>query len=406
MRGLVALVSREARDARWHLVAAFALGVAVPLATALWPLGAPPDEIVAKMGGRVVVPVVFALFAAATASELVARDVATKRIDALAMLPVPISRVWTAKALFLAATSALFLAWVVAAQLGVVAWARPGALARLPEELIAGAPYLLPGLAFGAATLFFSTLLERGMTAVLAAIVVLVAVACAVQWAAVPAAPGPASAAGWLAIPIVLTAAFVAASRAAFVRGPIHATSKLRVAVVGLCVVAAVATPAGAAIAFGVERATHLAPGEGDPALRRAFVSPDGKWVAVEDSNRAGASRTWIVGVEDGSCRLVADGATCLPPQGVWSAGSTLLVYASSFSVVDGPCRVHCVEIEPTRLGVCDEFHNGQMFWCVVRRSNAETLRDGRRVVVKDGDVMLVSADGDPIRRLFPPKER
>jgi hypothetical protein len=285
-----------------------------------------------------------------------------------------------------------------------VAWARPGALAHLPVELAAAVPTLLVGVAFGAASLFFSTLLERGMTAALAAVVVLVAIACAVQLAAVPAAPGFASKAGWLAIPTVLTAAFVAASRAAFVRGPIHAASKLRIAVVGLCVVAAIAAPAGAAIGFGVERATHLAPGEGDPALRRAFVSPDGKWVAVEDSNRAGASRTWIVGVEDGSCRPIADGRTWFEYADAWLPGSTLRVLTSTFSVIEGSCRMRALDIEPTRLGVCEDVALGA-YDLPMQRAKREP-RVGRLLVRDDGDVMLLDKDGAPTRRLFPPKER
>src|SRR5881628_1184223 len=101
MRTFLPLLRRETRDARWHLVAAAVLGAAVPWAVRHWLLAGGDAELVATAGARAVVPLLFAFFVAATASELVARDVATRRIDALALLPVPIGRVWAAKAAFL-----------------------------------------------------------------------------------------------------------------------------------------------------------------------------------------------------------------------------------------------------------------------------------------------------------------
>jgi len=413
VRGLVALLGRETRDARWHVVSSLAIAVAVTFSVHAWALVTASDEDAALIGTRLVVPVLFALFAASTASDLVARDVATRRIDALAVLPVPVGRVWTAKALFLFAASLLFVAWLVAAEcLAVAAFATPTALARMPAGLAAAVPSLLGGLALGAASLFFSTLLERGMAAALAALVVIVVVAASVQWAAIPAAPGAVTTIAYYAVPLLVGAAFVAASRAAFVRGPIHASSKWRLAYVGIGVLVAIAVPAGAAVALGVDGATRLAPGAGDASRRRAFLSPDGKWVAIEDS-AAVASRTWIVRIDDGSCRPIADGETWFICGDAWLPGSVLRVRTSSFSVLDGPRHFRELVIEPTRLEVAEES------WCqgetiYVRDAGASeqglsrttTPHGEHAVVAADGDVTLVSADGAPLRRLFPPKER
>src|SRR6185369_17062851 len=88
VRGLVALLRREFRDARAHLFCSFALAVAAPFLVHVWALQGRDADVVATVV-RVVVPTLFAMFVAATASDLVARDVATRRIDALAVLPVP-----------------------------------------------------------------------------------------------------------------------------------------------------------------------------------------------------------------------------------------------------------------------------------------------------------------------------
>lgn len=406
MRGFVALFSRESRDARWHLVGAFALAAAAAFAACLWPIEWRSNADVAVVLGRVMPPLFFALFAASTASELVARDVATRRIEALAVLPTSMGRVWTAKFAFLVVASLAFLAWTIGACTAAVAFCTTSdTLSRLPDELLAGAPYLAAGAAFGGASLFFSTLLERGMTAVLASVVVLVAVACAVQWIAPPAAPGAFANAAWVAAPLALATAFVLGSRAAFVGGPVHSSGKVRLALLGLGVVAALVAPAGASLARGLDRTTRLDVGAGDPSLRRAFLSPDGKWVAVEDAAQGGARRTWIVGVADGSCRPVQEGATWFPWDGPWLPESSLQVFACSFSMLEGPCRLRLLDIEPTRREVSeDRAWRGQYDPRLARAAKAARSA-GRVNVLPNGDVTLADQDG-AARVVFPPARR
>jgi len=402
--GFVALMNREARDARWHLVASFAFAVAVPICVHGWWLAGALDAMHAKIGARVLVPIVFGLFVAATASELVARDVATKRIDALAVLPVPIARVWTAKALFLAVASLAFLACLATTELAsLVAFVGPTVRPWLSEELRASVPSLFLAVAFGGASLFFSTLLERGMAAVLASVVALVAIGCAVQWTAPPAAPGAFVYGAAIVAPTALAAAFVFGSRAAFVRGPIHAAGKPRVAFLAFAALVAIAVPSGAALAIGLERTTHLDAGAGDPARRRAFLSPDGKWIAVEDSVEDGARRTWIVSVADGSCRPVHDGTTWFPWNGPWLAESSLRVAAASFSLLDGPCCARQLDIEPTRLDVAEESASCG-YDPRLERADRPVACAGPLHVLADGDVTLATKDG-ATRVVFPPRK-
>jgi hypothetical protein len=351
VRGFVALLRREARDARWHLVAAAAIAAATPFVVRLALDGA-DAEVIAEIAARVVVPVLFALFVAATASDLVARDVATRRIDALAVLPVPVARVWAAKATLLGVSSIAFLAWVVGAQWTVLALLGPdGATRAWMPQLVDAVPSILGGAALGGASLFFSTLIERGMAAALGAVVVLVAALSAIHWADVPATPGGATSFALYALPALVAAAFVVASRTAFVRGPIHAGTKVRLVVTGLAAAAAVLVPAGAALAWTVQSATRLS--DDAAAEFAAEASPDGKWLAVEE-RRGETSRVWLVGLRDDSCREVVAGAARLQPGGAWSLGSMLGVWRTSFSMLGGPCRTTALEIEPSRMGVAD----------------------------------------------------
>ena len=155
MRGFVALLRRECRDARWHLVGSAALAVAVPFAVHGWMMDGASAEAMATTGGCWLVPILFALFAAATASDLVARDVATRRIDALAVLPVPGSLVWAAKFTLFLGASLGFLVWLIAAEWLAIETTRstPGSGLFL-AELLDAIPSLLGGLALGTASLF------------------------------------------------------------------------------------------------------------------------------------------------------------------------------------------------------------------------------------------------------------
>ena len=387
MRGFVALFAREWRDARWNLAASFGVAAAAPWVVHGLVMDNADDEAMALIGGRVIVPVLFALFAAATASDLVARDVATRRIDALAALPVPGARVWTAKASFLGVASVLFLAWTIACETLAVSSCAPNAYLLLVTRLGDAVPTILAGLAFGAAAFFFSTLMERGMTAAIAALVALTAIAWSIQLAEIPAADSATTRFAAYAVPLAVAAAFTFGSRQAYVRGPIHGPSKLRLALTGIVAAVALLVPTGTCLALGLDEASRLRAGEGDASLRAAYVSPDGKWVAVQDQANDGASRTWLVGLADGSCREIADGPTWFGDEGAWLGGSMLCVRTSSFSVLDGPRYVRRLEVEPTRLDVADERWlrrepasvspwSGRWGWVTEERS----LGDGRHV--------------------------
>lgn len=358
MRRFVALFRRELRDARWHLAASFVVAAVTPWAVHSWMTAGADDELVATIGGRGVVPILFALFVASAASDLVAREVATRRIDALAVLPVPISTVWNAKAVFLLASSLAMLLWIVAAEFAALAFGvSDKAAALLPSMLVAAGPSIAGGLALGAASLFFSALVDRGMTAALGAVVVLVAVGAGVEWAEVPAASGVVTTlAGW-AVPLGLAAAFVLASRASFVRGPIHGPSKLRIFAHGGARLLAFGLAGGATAALVLVASSRWAFGEGRSGERSAFLSPDGKWVAIEEwSARANVvCSTWLVGIDDGSCREIAPGNSWFAATGAWLPGSMLRVHTAYFSMLDGPRVVRALDVEPSRLGVADE---------------------------------------------------
>ena len=102
MRHLMHLVRAEWRNARALTIASALVAIGASVAIdALFFHG--------KDGGLLatwVVPALLGLFLAATASDLVAGDVASRRIDSLALLPARLRTIWASKALFLAATGA------------------------------------------------------------------------------------------------------------------------------------------------------------------------------------------------------------------------------------------------------------------------------------------------------------
>lgn len=292
------LIHREWRDARVVTFASAVVAVLASVAINEWFVHYKDGAVMAVY----IVPALLGLYLAVIASDIVAADVATRRIDALALLPTGMTRVWTAKVLFAFAAGAAFLAWLVAVELVVLS------LGGVPEQVgafVLALPDALPNLAFVvaglAAVLFFSTLFDRGFAAVLAGLIVMAAAiygwraADWIKWE-IDAGPQPA---GLVAIGIAVV--FLAGSAVAFVRGPAHGPT-LRRALVGVAVPLGVFVPVGVGSAVALDRWLTLEPGSSDARIAAIYPSPDGKYIAMRIYKfpHYNSSYLWIARTADG----------------------------------------------------------------------------------------------------------
>ena len=154
MRGLSRLMWREWRDVRSVAGGCAILAVVATLLTQhfIFEYSEP------AWTARYLVPLVTAVYVLIAASDLVAGDLRTRRIDALALLPAGAGTVWLAKAAFLAISGTLFCLFAVGVQLAVLAMAGGGGAYDLFVELDQCLAPLGWVAAAGAAAALFSTL--------------------------------------------------------------------------------------------------------------------------------------------------------------------------------------------------------------------------------------------------------
>jgi hypothetical protein len=330
MRRFLTLLDKEWRDVRTIAAACAVLaGGGLFLITAQFRSSELP-----AIAAQHVLPALAALFMATIAADLVAAETQTRRIETSALLPTRLSTLWTSKAAVLAVTTTLFVAWLVLCQMAAFLLMRPeDVVVTFTRRLVEETWQLGAVAAAGAATLFFSTVLDRGMPSLLLG----VAVGGAVQWTAKPAMrvlvdgfePGW-GAVGWFALAVAATLAVGAA--AAFTKGRIHCGSRLRRAVVGVLALVLCLVPTQAALAAWT-RLSWLAIEPGDPlaSIYAARLSPDGRRLALTVSKRREnshgwvprACRAWIVDLDDGALHDV--GGLSSAPAG-WEKDGRLLV--------------------------------------------------------------------------------
>jgi hypothetical protein len=228
MRRLLALMRKEWRDA-------LPLTVACALVAGALSVAAGEVHLLgrdAHAAAHVVVPALLLLILAGLASGLVANDVATRRIETLALMPIRSAWIWLAKVLFLALAGAGILVGVVALQVAIrllAGTAEPAA--ELVRRLVEPEALRNVGLAYATAgvVLFFSTILTRASVALLAGLAVAGALGYAIEIRLLPgrlAELGPR-----------IGGAFVLGSAVAFTVGRIHAWVRGRRALVGALLV-------------------------------------------------------------------------------------------------------------------------------------------------------------------------
>lgn len=300
MRAFLMLLRREAREMRTVSVV---LAVVAPLALLVYEeLGA--HYVYPQQTVQWVIPVIASLVVATLGADVVAADVATRRIDALAALPVRPGTIWRAKLAFIV-LAAIATAGMLAASSLVLYQLRapsdwiPALYAALSEYWFCSLAAL--PIAFG--VLAFSTATSRGFAAGLAGVLTVggaAAGACLLDYRHYELF-------GVIqqlrvAIPVIVALLLLAGSYIAFTRGPAHAGSTLRRATLVLALPLIIAAP-GAALALAAAKARiDLIPGAAGVALDCLTPAPDGSRIAMVARNPGQrSSRVWIVDLDDGS---------------------------------------------------------------------------------------------------------
>jgi hypothetical protein len=354
--------------------------------------------------------------------------VATRRVETYALLPVRPILLWAAKLGFLLSAGLVFLVWVTVVQLAIHAHA--AGLESCREILAHGRlafAHLGVVLGLAGAVFFFSTLLDRGISAVLAGVLTFgagAAVFLTTDWGSLEI---------WVrswhlgVAGVAVAMAFAGASAFAFVVGRIHRTGRVRRTILGLAgAILLLLMPAAVGAQVLAARGT-LEPGNAGVEIRWIRAGSDGRHLALGARNRQGTlHRVWYVRVRDG--RLFTEPPTgparpgWLPEE--WRAsdfarrhrcepwlvatGHPLYDEISGESVGAGDSRRITVARaqtsagppprSPGRLWIYDP---GRGYAEIAGRELAYLADEWIAVLRTDGAVDLLAGDGTVLRRLY-----
>jgi hypothetical protein len=296
------LIAREWRESRTLLLTAVAL--VFLLAAALPLLPGRGGAQLARVLAIVFTPVVTVLFAVAAGADLVAAETGSGRIAFLAALPVRPAKLWAAKAVYLFLALLLFTAAAAAADAILLATTGDDPRRVLPGSGGGVAVALVAGAACGAAVLFWSTLLDRGIAAAGATIATAFAIGVMLApYGEILRARKIENSVGLLySVAGVLTAGFATGSFLAFTRGRIHLPAHGRRAALAVGAFLLCAVPPAAAARASIGRWQSISPADGNLAIWFCAATPDGRWAIVRASHRgrhwsglAPPTRLWAV---------------------------------------------------------------------------------------------------------------
>ncbi len=311
LKPFLTLIQKEWRDTR-----ALTVACALLVPVALLAMNVTYLDWRADVGAWFVLAAAL-LYLVVVAADLVAADVSSRRAQSYAALPVGASSLWTAKIAFLALAALGFAAWTLAvtgALYGMLA--PPDAADRLTHELGRISWWMIwAGIAGVSTVVFWSTVLERGLATVGAALVTCAALGGALPllaWIDRELLPSEEMAMGALvALPVV----FLAGSFVTFVRAPHHASTVLRRLTLAAVIPLAVLLPAGAVSAAVLLERLDVELGAPDVTVAPGHLSPDGRRLVLlaAKGHRGARAHTWILDLEDGSL-------AALPQRGLQAA--------------------------------------------------------------------------------------
>lgn len=279
---MIALIRKEWRENRWLFWAFVVLTPLLSLGLKHFLVGwerVRPDQTFTLL-----LPAMTALYLIAMGADLVAGDVGSGRIAFLAALPVRPAKLWAAKALFLFAGAGLFAGYVLAVETMIHSAAGIDLWAGFTEAQAAETGLLLAGVAtLGTAVLYWSTLLDRGLVAVFAAVLTLAVAAGAIWFVFLSRFHfRHATPADVLLSPALLAGGLLLGSFLAFAKGRVHLGSRLRRFVLALGVLLVVVVPPGAAAAARLSSWATVSPADENVYLGVSpLVDPTGEWAVV-----------------------------------------------------------------------------------------------------------------------------
>jgi len=226
------------------------------------------------------IPSMLGLYLVAVSADLIANDSGAERHGFVAALPVRAGTVWSAKALFLFGSTALYLGYLVLTETAIVAivTGSVSTISESPARRYAVLLWVLP--LGGAATLFWSTLIDRGLTAAFAALFTLAGIGVFIllydvkRFRLVHGTENTVVLAA-----LVLTAGFLAGSYLAFAFGRIHLGCRVRRTVLAMAALLLIVVPTAADAAIRLERWMMITPGDPGLVTRKLATEPAGDWV-------------------------------------------------------------------------------------------------------------------------------
>jgi len=226
------------------------------------------------------IPAMLGLYFLGMASDLVAADSAAERHVFVAALPVRAGTVWSAKVIFLFGSAAAYLGWLVLSETAILAVTTTGASTPFtsPASRYAVLLWVLP--LGGAATLFWSTLIDRGLTAAFAALFTLAGVGVFILLYDVKRFRLVNGTENTMVVAaLVLTAGFLAGSFVAYTFGRIHLGCRVRRTVLAVGVLLVIVVPTTADATIRLSRWMRITPGEPGLVTRTLATGPAGDWM-------------------------------------------------------------------------------------------------------------------------------
>ncbi|MCG3134522.1 MAG: hypothetical protein HMLKMBBP_01836 [Planctomycetes bacterium] len=302
MSALRHLVRHELRCMRVPVAVTGASVAAAAAGVVLWDRSGRPGSMASDSSMLVTGAAFFGawLTGAAAAADAFAQDVATRRIDRHALLPLPLRTVHTAKcaAVGVAALAGWAAATIAASAAAFGVLSLVGAAATIDRAALA----LAAAVPVVAMTILLAIVLEHALGAVLSGVVLcaaaLVATATSIPLAEWGVGPWDGAACG-----LLLACALLAAARAAFVRGPVHLDRRWRRAAIALGGLVLLAAPAGIAAAAVLDWRADVAPGDRSAVPAAVRLSPDGRRAVVllGCTHAPQTCRAWLMDLDGGN---------------------------------------------------------------------------------------------------------
>jgi hypothetical protein len=234
----------------------------------------------------VLLPGLLGLCTLAIAADLVGGDAGSGRIRFLAALPVRPTTIWAAKVAFLVLSATLYLGYCIAMEVAIFFLSGRSPVVLLSTEALANDWLLLVIAAGGAATLFWSTLLDRGLATAIAGTGSVAAIGFGLRMASKAGLDFSPRSGNFAPVALVTVAAFLAGSFLAFTRGRVHLGSRLRRALLATGAFLIVAAPPVVFAGQAVLRYRSIGPSDPDVSLHFFEASPHDPWLVVYAQRR------------------------------------------------------------------------------------------------------------------------